>query len=99
VGFPGPGQPMGHRDFDRPPVAGAATASLGDVPSLPAGDGRETVITRCAQCHDVQTVTAKRRSAEEWRAQIDRMRQQYHVTLEPTAIDRIVTYLSQHFGK
>ena len=27
IGFPGPGQPHGHRDFDQPPVAAAASAS------------------------------------------------------------------------
>jgi hypothetical protein len=46
----------------------------------------------------VKTITARRRSAQQWEAEIDRMRTQYGVPLEAEAARQIITYLMRHFG-
>jgi competence ComEA-like helix-hairpin-helix protein len=65
--------------------------------ALPDEPGRDTVVTLCAACHDVDTVVAKRRSADEWRFIIEGMvsRGAGGTDAELSIVRR---YLTRHFG-
>lgn len=65
--------------------------------ALPDEPGKETVVTLCATCHDVDTVVAKRRTADEWRFIIEGMvsRGAGGTDAELSIVRR---YLTRHFG-
>jgi competence ComEA-like helix-hairpin-helix protein len=64
---------------------------------LPSGDGRSELVDRCASCHELQTVVAKRRTRQQWHATILDMRDKGAAVSELDA-QAIETYLTRHFG-
>jgi hypothetical protein len=65
---------------------------------LPDGDGRDVVEYVCTQCHGLVEVTAATKSAEQWRYLVRQMINQ-GAPIEEHEIDRIVHYLTEHFGE
>ena len=65
---------------------------------LPDGPGKAAISEACTQCHDLGTVTAQHRSAEEWTDVIDRM-EGFGATLSDTKKAEIITYLNANLGK
>jgi competence ComEA-like helix-hairpin-helix protein len=78
-----------------PGSAAAAAARKGE---LPAGEGRESVITMCSGCHGLDTSVAQRRTAKEWQMLVQAM-----VALgAPGTKDdaaKAVSYLSWRYGR
>lgn len=84
--------------FRPPPAAAAAVpSSVQGDPILPAGDGREDVLSMCGQCHGVSTAIAVRRSSDGWRDLIQDMRSRGAQGDDAKAA-RVRDYLSRYFG-
>ena len=82
----------------RPRVSPSAEAAPSDATLLPAGDGRPAVVTMCSSCHGLATSVAQRHTRPEWSALVDLMRQRGAPGTDDEA-ERVVTYLSRHFGR
>ena len=65
---------------------------------LPAGVGRDLVMTVCTQCHELTRITSKRRSKEEWNDTVDKMATR-GAKASDEEFETIVTYLAKYFGK
>jgi competence protein ComEA len=65
---------------------------------LPAGEGRELVISICGDCHGPEKVTEMRRSRAEWRDMVQDMASRNGVATEDD-ITVIVQYIVMHFGR
>jgi hypothetical protein len=99
VGYPGMGQPNGHRNFDQPPDQGGDQhPGMEAGAALPEGEGKKEVAASCGQCHGLDVVTSRRKTRAQWQQTVSRMITQYHASLEPKAADKIVSYLSQNLG-
>ena len=99
VGYPGMGQPDGHRDFDQPPSeSGDQHKGMEVEAALPEGEGKKEVAASCGQCHRLDVVTSQRKTRAEWQQTVSKMITQYHASLEPKVADKIVAYLSQNLG-
>ena len=68
----GPPAPVGSSSAAAPAPA-AAAANEEAARSLPAGEGRELLLAACVQCHSLETTTALRKSAVEWRHSVELM--------------------------
>jgi mono/diheme cytochrome c family protein len=64
---------------------------------LPAGPGKEVFVRACTTCHASNTVTAQRKTADEWKATISEM-QDRGATVSDAETDQIVQYLATNFG-
>lgn len=99
VGYPGMGQPQGHRDYDQPPAPNGALSSGTEARvALPEGEGKKEVTASCGQCHGLNVVTSQRKTREQWQQTVDKMVTQYHASFEPGVSDKIVSYLSRNLG-
>jgi hypothetical protein len=99
VGYPGMGQPNGHRDFDQPPSkSGDQHKGMELEAALPEGEGKKEVAASCGQCHRLDVVTSQRKTRAQWQQTVSKMITQYHASLEPRVADKIVAYLSQNLG-
>ena len=78
------------------PVAQNPPKGLGD--SLPPGDGRAEVIKYCADCHDLETATAKRRSLTVWEDVIDTMVVN-GLSVPDADYTKVSGYLARAFGR
>ena len=76
-------------------VHGALSAQNGD---LPAGEGRETVIRICGDCHGVEKIPSPRRSRAEWQDLVEEMAGRNGVAT-PDDIRTIVQYVVVNFGR
>lgn len=65
---------------------------------LPDGPGKAALTEACTQCHDLGTVTAQHRSAEEWTDVIDRM-EGFGASLSDAKRADIAAYLNANLGK
>ncbi|HEY1215081.1 MAG TPA: hypothetical protein VGE93_15735, partial [Bryobacteraceae bacterium] len=74
-----------------------SSPSTGGEPILPAGEGREDVISMCGKCHGVSTAVANRRSPDGWRDLIQDMRSRGAQGDDAKAA-RVRDYLSRYFG-
>jgi quinoprotein glucose dehydrogenase len=100
--LPRPGDPAIDLHPAPPVVRGAINAPAGvPVPlrpeDLPAGTGREDLITVCAACHALSTVTAERHTASDWNAILEEMRAR-GARMDDAAKVRIRNYLAEHLG-
>ncbi|OFW01831.1 MAG: hypothetical protein A3G20_02485 [Acidobacteria bacterium RIFCSPLOWO2_12_FULL_59_11] len=66
--------------------------------SLPAGAGKELVESQCTLCHDLEKITTRRSSKEEWESIVMNMAAQ-GLTVTPVEIQTIVSYFTAQFGK
>jgi glucose dehydrogenase len=74
--------------------------AMGDPVSadaLPAGPGRDDLLSMCGSCHDITTVTSERRTPESWTALITDMRGR-GAPGDDAMASRVQSYLSQHFA-
>ncbi len=78
------------------PVVQNPPKGLGD--SLPPGDGRAEVIKYCADCHDLETATAKRRSLTVWEEVLDTMVVN-GLSVPDADYTKVSGYLARAFGK
>lgn len=65
--------------------------------TLPAGPGKDLVETRCTQCHDLERVTAAKRSRHEWDSVVANMLERFGLQA-PDEARRISAYLSEQYG-
>src|SRR5215216_1863568 len=65
---------------------------------LPAGEGRDLVVSSCGECHALDRVAAQRRSRAEWQDMVQDMASRSGVATEDD-IKVIVQYVVVHFGR
>jgi quinoprotein glucose dehydrogenase len=65
--------------------------------ALPAGSGRNELVSMCSSCHGITTVTSQRRTPESWTEIIAEMRGR-GASGDDAMAARVQGYLSQHFG-
>ncbi|WP_263418131.1 outer membrane protein assembly factor BamB family protein [Terriglobus albidus] len=78
-------------------AAGSASPGMAGEPILPAGEGREDVLSMCGKCHGLSTVVANRRSPDGWRDLIQDMRSR-GAQGDDAKAGRVRDYLSRYFG-
>ena len=66
-------------------------------PELPAGIGRDLVISQCVQCHDLSLTTSQHKTLAEWRHSVDEM-VRLGAKLNGSEIQTVARYLAQAFG-
>jgi cytochrome c5 len=66
--------------------------------ALPAGAGKELVETRCTMCHDLERVTAAKRSKREWDGVVVNMLGRFGFDA-PDEARAIAAYLEAHYGQ
>jgi cytochrome c5 len=66
--------------------------------TLPEGDGKQLVQTRCAMCHDIGRVVTVRRSREDWE-RITKNMTERGPQATSQQVQTIVSYLTAKFGK
>ena len=84
-----------------PPDTALGSGSVpeaGDAVSLPSGDGKDLVESRCRVCHDLGRVVTARRSRAEWE-RITKNMMGRGPTATPEQIQTMVFYLTAQFGK
>jgi mono/diheme cytochrome c family protein len=90
----------------RTAIVGALTALLycaapleaqNSEPQLPPGDGATIVAEVCSQCHSLNAVTQLREGRRAWRDTVYDMILR-GAQVEPADVDRVVNYLTLHFG-
>ena len=65
---------------------------------LPDGAGKDLVLKVCTQCHDLNRITSKQRTKEEWNDLIDKMAAR-GARASDEEFETIVNYLTKYFGK
>jgi len=73
-----------------------ATA-LASAQELPAGPGRDAVMTRCLACHEIDLIVQQRLSTPGWTREVDKM-VRWGAVVEPGEREPMIGYLSRHFG-
>ena len=66
--------------------------------TLPAGPGKDLVESRCTQCHDLERVTAAKRSKGEWDGVVANMLERFGLQA-PDEARAISGYLSAQYGQ
>ena len=77
---------------------GAVPARQGRAGDLPDGEGRETVIRICGDCHGVEKISSPRRSRAEWQELVEEMAARNGVATADE-IHTIVRYVVVNFGR
>jgi cytochrome c5 len=65
---------------------------------LPDGPGRELVETRCTLCHDLERVTATKRSKSDWNGTVANMFARFGLSA-PDEERAVTAYLMAYFGR
>jgi hypothetical protein len=65
--------------------------------ALPTGPGKELVETRCTMCHDLERVTAAKRSKHEWDGVVANMLERFGLSA-PDETKAIAAYLEANYG-
>ncbi|MDF0545857.1 PQQ-dependent sugar dehydrogenase [Sphingobium sp. H39-3-25] len=66
--------------------------------TIPDGPGKTEFLAKCSQCHSAGDVLTRRRSAEDWRATVDRMTT-LGAVLSADEQTRILAYLTTNYGE
>lgn len=66
--------------------------------ALPEGEGRDIVEHVCSLCHGLVQVTNARKTSEQWAYLVTQMKNQ-GAPIEEYEVEKIVRYLSEHFGQ
>jgi cytochrome c5 len=77
-------------------VAGSFGAAL-FAQELPAGPGREVVVTRCLSCHESDLITQQRLTRAGWARSVDKM-VRWGATLDAAERDPLLDYLAARFA-
>ena len=64
--------------------------------NLPPGDGRALVVAQCTECHDLERITPKRKTADEWKKVLDQM--VIEEGAELTDVPALTAYLASALG-
>ena len=75
-----------------------APAQLAQTPELPEGEGKDLTERACSTCHEINLVTAERRSEQQWKAVVDDMVRRGAEASESEK-QAILAYLVKNFGK
>lgn len=75
----------------------AVTFAFGQAVHLPEGQGKAILENRCAGCHDLELVTKKRLSKEEWTNTINVMVAS-GAEVPESEMTVLVDYLTKNFG-
>ncbi len=86
------------RPSEKTPPALTGGAGGGKAESLPDGNGKEVVESRCGLCHDLGIVTALKRSKKDWESIVKNMFARGPVA-SPEQIQAITSYLTAQFGQ
>lgn len=78
--------------------APAASAQAGAPGGLPPGDGLETLVRLCSDCHDLEVIPSPRRSRAEWQALVEDMAGR-GAAATVDDVHTIVQYVVRHFGR
>ena len=65
---------------------------------LPEGEGKETFVMKCSQCHGLEMATANRRTRGQWTGLVNDM-VEMGALLSKEEQATVVIYLSKNFGK
>jgi cytochrome c5 len=65
--------------------------------ALPDGAGKQLVETRCTMCHDLERVTAAKRSKREWDGVVGNMLERFGLSA-PDETKAIAAYLEANYG-
>jgi hypothetical protein len=65
---------------------------------LPAGDGKDLTEKACSTCHEINLVTAEKRSEAQWKAVVDDMVRR-GADVSDAEKKTILAYLVRNFGK
>jgi cytochrome c5 len=66
--------------------------------ALPNGPGKDLVETRCTLCHDLERVTATKRTTSDWNGTVANMFARFGLDA-PDEQRAIAAYLTSHFGR
>ncbi|MBF0420644.1 MAG: hypothetical protein HQL78_10830 [Magnetococcales bacterium] len=81
------------------PSSSAATSPTGDWQGLPEGTGREEVFETCQACHSLMLVKQQHLSRDGWQGILTLMMEEKGLAaLAPEVKERILDYLTAHFG-
>ena len=53
----------------------------------------------CSACHDTDRPKSERKSEEDWRDTVNMMRGTYGADISDEATEKIIKYLSEHYGE
>ena len=79
-------------------IAATAVGPAAAQDALPEGPSKAALVEACTQCHDLGTVTAQRRGADEWVDVVDRM-VGFGASLSDARKTEILAYLNANLGK
>ena len=75
-----------------------APVQLAQAPELPEGEGKDLTESACSTCHEINLVTAERRSEQQWKAVVaDMVRRGAEASDSEKQV--ILAYLVKNFGK
>ena len=74
----------------------AVLLASAQTPDLPAGAGRETVVTRCVTCHEADLIVQQRLTRAGWGRELDKMIR-WGAVVESAEREPMLDYLSAHF--
>ncbi len=86
------------RGGEAPRLSGQPKASVVHASALPAGRGRELVLSACVQCHALETTTSQRKTRDEWRHSVEQMAR-LGAKLNGSEVQVVTNYLSRAFGR
>lgn len=78
-------------------LAALLSASAANAQTLAEGPGKDAFVKYCSDCHTVDSVIVNRRSADDWRATVEKM-SGYGANVPAADVDVLVTYLSTYYG-
>jgi competence protein ComEA len=74
-----------------------AFALAADARSLPPGDGQAIVQQKCASCHALKVITARKASRQQWSTTLDQMITR-GADVSDDDVETLVDYLARNFG-
>jgi competence ComEA-like helix-hairpin-helix protein len=79
-------------------TAGSMSLHAADENDLPEGQGKETVVKMCSNCHPLKQVTKKRFTKDYWSSVVEDMVSRGAEGTEDEALEA-AAYLWKHYGK
>lgn len=79
-------------------VTGFVLATSVQAQDLPDGAGKDLVMKVCTVCHELERITSKKRTKEEWSDTVDKMAVRGAMATDEE-FETIVAYLAKYFGK
>ena len=80
-----------------PTILYFALAFVSDANSLPPGAGQAIVQQKCASCHALKVITAKKASRQQWSTTVDQMITR-GADVSDDDVETLLDYLAKNFG-